>query len=275
MPGIVSPSTQRLFGLDFVSDSTIEEVAEMLLAGAATPSEGWQCVVTPNVDNLVRYERYPEEAAVGRLATLVLPDGMPIVWASRLLRRPLRERLAGSDLFAALWPELAERGVPAVVVASGPEVAARLRAEHPTARVVEAPWFDVGDHVAVDALVAEVDAACREVGARFLFLGVAMPKHHLLAGRLAERWQGWPGSPVVVLMGASAGLYLGLTKRAPAWMQRAGLEWLHRLALDPRRLARRYLVDDPRFLRILWREWRGSRQRGAAPSEPRASSSRG
>jgi len=252
--------TRQLFGLDFVADGDIGAVVRHLLAEDVDPPRGWRCTVTPNVDHVVRYDANALEAEVARDATVVLPDGMPIVWAGRLLGRPLRSRLTGSDLFTALWPELAARSIPAVVVASGTDVAEGLLAEHPGARMVVPPRFDVDDDAAVAAVVEDVVAACAQVGARFVVVGVSMPKHHLIAHHLRRRWDGASPAPMVLLLGASPDFHLGLTRRAPAWMQRWGLEWLHRLAGDPRRLARRYLVDDPRFLGILWRELRAGRR---------------
>lgn len=254
--------TRRLFGLDFVADGDIESLVEALIDEDGRAPRGWRCTVTPNVDHLVRYERNPLEAEVARAATVVLPDGMPIVWAGKLLGRPLRSRLTGSDLFAALWPELAARSIPAVVIASNDEVAAGLSAEHPGARMIVPPRFEVGDEAAVTALIDEVVAACDEIGARFVVVGISMPKHHLVAHHLERRWQDRDFVPMVMLLGASPNFHLGITQRAPRWMQRFGLEWLHRLASDPKRMARRYLVDDPRFAGILWREWRAARRGG-------------
>jgi N-acetylglucosaminyldiphosphoundecaprenol N-acetyl-beta-D-mannosaminyltransferase len=253
----VALRTQRLFGCDFVSEASIDEVAAAVHEGTRDEGAGWRCVVTPNVDHLVRYDRHPDEAAVAADAWINLPDGMPIVWASRLLRRPLRERLAGSDLFAALWPRLAGDGVPTVVIASSDAVAGGLAAEHPAVRTVVPPIFDATDPTEVEAVVDDVLAAVEATDARVVVVGVTMVKHHLLARRLRARWEGRPSPPIVLLLGASADLYLGFEERAPGWMQRWGLEWLHRLLRDPRRMARRYLVDDPWFAVLLMRELRG------------------
>lgn len=224
--------------------------------------------MTANVDHLVRYEDHPDEAAVAAAATFVLPDGMPIVWASRLLRRPLGARLAGSDLFSELWGHVEGDGIPTVVVASSPELAESIRRSCPEVGVVAPPLFDADDEAAVTEVIDEVAAACDELDARLLFVGLSMPKHHLIASRLASRWRSDEGRslPVVLLVGASPEFHFGFVSRAPRWMQRTGTEWLYRLALEPRRLARRYLVDDLRFLPLVWREWRGARgSRALAP----------
>lgn len=260
--GIVRPiagfATQHLFGLDFVSETSIAELAASLFDERDVG--GWRCVVTPNVDHIVRYDRIPAEFAVARDAVLVLPDGMPIVWASRLLRRPLRSRLAGSDLFPALWSKLAAAGVPTVVVASSRETAEMLATEHGGARFVVPPMFDVANEQAVERLIDEIDAGVAAIGARFVLVGLSMPKHHLVAAHLRLRWTNSHAAPTVLLLGASAELYLGLLRRSPRWMQRTGLEWLYRLLSEPRRLAKRYLVEDTRFLVILWKAGRAKRR---------------
>jgi N-acetylglucosaminyldiphosphoundecaprenol N-acetyl-beta-D-mannosaminyltransferase len=260
---IVDVPTRTLFGLEFADVATVEPVAERLIERADDRDEHWRCVVTPNVDHLVRYQRNPLEADVAHHAGLVLPDGMPIVWASRLLGRPLTSRLTGTDLFAALWRRLVAGAIPVVVIAPRDEVVDRLSAEHPGVRCVVPPMFDVDDAAALDALIDETTQLCTEADARFLFVGVSMPKHHLIAHHLRRRWSGrYTGTPTVLLLGQAPEFAVGLVRRAPDWMQRSGLEWVWRLADDPRRLARRYLVDDPRFVALLWGEWRRTRPGG-------------
>lgn len=257
--------TQTIHGLDFVSEATVEELTDHLLSEATDDaSTGWRCVITPNVDHIVRYHRNPREAAVADRATLVLPDGMPIVWTSRLVGRPLRQRLTGSDLFTLFWPRLGREAVPVVVVAPSDQAVTGLLTDHPSALGVVPPMFDVDDDEAVASVVDQVAEAEDQVSARFVLILLSMAKCHVLADRLAVRWAGRSGPlPTVMLLGASADFHVGLQKRAPAWMRRAGLEWLHRLAGDPRRLARRYLFDDPLYVVLAWREWRHRRPSGA------------
>jgi N-acetylglucosaminyldiphosphoundecaprenol N-acetyl-beta-D-mannosaminyltransferase len=267
-PRLPDIRTEHLFGLDFVADATIDDLVDALVDeaqrdDAAGGGRGWRSVVTPNVDHLVRYRRDPAEEAVARDAMLVLPDGMPVVWASRLLKRPLATRLPGSDLFPVLWPRLAREGIPAVVVAPSDEVARLLEAEHPGARCVVPPFFAADDPAQVDAVVDAAAEAVQAIGARLVFVAISVSKTHVVAARMQARWSATvdgPGPwPVVLLVGASPEFHLGIVERAPAWAQRAGLEWLYRLAKEPRRMARRYLVDDVLFLRLVWDEWRSSR----------------
>ena len=104
------------------------------------------------------------------------------------------------------------------------------------------------------------DIAAATSAGRLVFVAVSVAKTHVLAGRMQARWADAPEAPgpwpVVLLVGAAPEFHLGIVERAPGWVQRWGLEWLYRLAREPRRLARRYLVDDVLFLRLVWDEWR-------------------
>lgn len=249
--------TERLFGLDFVAEATISDVSDALVRAGNDSDPGWRCVVTPNVDHLVRYRQFAADAAVARNAMLVLPDGMPIVWASRILGAPLRSRLAGSDLFPLMWRALTLNVTPAVVISPSVEVSALLQAEHSGCCCVEPPFFDVDDDATIDTIIAEVDGAVEHTSAAFVFVALSVAKTHALAARLEDHWHERPTpTPIVLLVGASPEFYLGLVKRAPRWMRRSGLEWLHRLLKDPRRMVKRYLFDDLVFFRLVWEERR-------------------
>jgi N-acetylglucosaminyldiphosphoundecaprenol N-acetyl-beta-D-mannosaminyltransferase len=252
--------TAHLFGLDFVADATIDQVVEQVMS-AARPEAVWRSVVTPNVDHLVRYRTHSAEKEVARRAWMLLPDGMPIVWSSRLLGKRLNARLTGSDLFTRLWPRLAADGIPAVVVSPNAEVSAKLAAEHELCRFVEPLFFDEDDVEAIDGLVAEIDHAVRESFAAVVFICLSLPKHHAVAERLRTSWD-HPRvpQPVVLLLGAAAEFHVGARNRAPDWMGRLGLEWLHRLVGDPKRMARRYLIDGLAFVPILIDEYRTGRR---------------
>lgn len=255
-------SRRRLFDLDFV-DGTLDQVVDDLWARIRADASGWSCVVTPNVDHLVRYARHDGERLVAERALLVLPDGAPVVWASHLCGKPLRRRLTGADLFAAMFPSLTAHRTPTVVVASSAEVATGLQQEYPGAHCIVAPFVESTTDSTFEQFIDHIDAACRAVGARVCVVGISMPKHHAIAAGLRVRWdrEGATRQPIVLLLGAAAELYLGIVPRAPAWMQRSGFEWLYRLLREPRRLARRYLVDDLRFIPLVWREWRSERRR--------------
>lgn len=261
--GHVTVQRVQLFGLDFVGDATIEQVAQHVLDadGDGVSAAGWRTMVTPNVDHLVRYAQHPAERAVAIDAELVLPDGAPIIWASRLLGSRLPRRLTGSDFFSAWWQQVCARGLPVVIVASSDELAARLNAQHPHAEYIVPPIFQATDAAAIAALAAQIHDAVGRLRPAAVVVGLAMNKGHELERVVRSAAPPEGTAPWFMLLGASAEFHVGLQRRAPGWVQRSGLEWCYRLVSHPRRLAKRYLVDDIAFVPLVWREWRHTRHR--------------
>jgi N-acetylglucosaminyldiphosphoundecaprenol N-acetyl-beta-D-mannosaminyltransferase len=253
--------TRHVLGFNFVDDVSIDATVERLLA--PQPDDGREPIVlTPNVDTVVNMAEL-ERSGVGhrlRNCRYILPDGQPIVWASRMLGRPLGARLAGSDLVSPLWHRVVVEERRAMVVVSCPEVAAPLQAEMPSLGVYVPPVFDVDDPVAF----AEVIRAAAEVLERsrpeFVFLGISFPKQQLLALALIDhmRRQGRQ-PPLFLCIGGGLELHVGRHRRAPRWVRRAGGEWFFRFLLEPRRLFHRYFVKDLRFLPIMRFELRATR----------------
>ncbi len=252
--------TTQLFGLDFVVESSIEELAEVLERDGQVASPSWRIVVTPNVDHIVRYQNSPTQRRVAEMAYMVLPDGAPIVWASRLLRSPIDQRLAGSDLFAAWWKRMAAAQRPVIVVAGNEQLARQLTSENPRCRCIVPPMFADDDPERIASIVSEVLAEVHAEPSDAVVVGLSAAKNHLIAAGLAQSPVPSTGAPLLLLLGASAEFYVGQQRRAPKWVQRAGMEWVYRLVGDPRRMAKRYLIEDMVFLPIVWREWRGRRE---------------
>lgn len=258
---------RRLFGLDFISAERVDPIVDALVGFGGSDADRAQSddlpvVVTPNVDHLVKLDRGLDAtaSAIAHQARWVLPDGQPVVWASRLLRRPLQARLAGSDLVAHLFPRLIEDQRAVVVIATSDEVAERVRAEPGDAHAIIAPQLSLADRETFEAFVDRCAELVHECGATHVFVTLGFPKQcNVIAGILdrtsAQR------QPVLLAVGASFDMHYGLVRRAPAWMQDRGLEWLFRFLQEPRRLFRRYFVDDPAFVRLVFREWR----RGGGP----------
>ncbi len=237
-----------------VDDLGFDETVRRIVAWAIEGSGGY--VITPNVDHVVRARRDHEYRRVVMSARLRVPDGMGIIYGSRLAGRPLRETVTGR-----LLPEAVARhagtGGPAIGLIGGQPGAARAaraRLEAAGGRVVEAlepsMAFEPGtdeDRQAVEAL--------RRSGARVVFVGLGSPKQ--------ERWMAAHTAdlPESLLVGIGQGIDVvgGVVSAAPGWMTRIGVEWAYRLVNDPRRLARRYLWDDPRFF------WWMLRSRSIAP----------
>lgn len=211
-------------------------------------------VVTPNVDHVVRLQRDPEFREIYGRASLVVPDGMPLVWASRLLGRPLRERITGTDLVRPVCRLAAEEGASVFFLGGNPGVAekaaAALSRELPGLQVAGAygPAFGFDSDPDEDRRVVET---IRRSKPDILFVCLGSPKQERWIARHLEEL------PVkaAFCVGSALDYPAGMARRAPAWMRAAGLEWLWRLGLEPRRLARRYLVEDLAFVKIFMKEW--------------------
>jgi N-acetylglucosaminyldiphosphoundecaprenol N-acetyl-beta-D-mannosaminyltransferase len=196
-------------------------------------------VATVNLDFVVKAQRHRELMAVLGRTELNVADGMPVVWLSRLAGRPVPCRVAGADLAPLVVEAAAARGAGVFLLGgehgAAQTAARRLAREHPGLRSVG--WHEP-PHAALEDLdndhLVELVAAS---GAEVLLVALGNPKQELWIDRHRGRL---PGVAVAVGVGCVFDLWAGRAHRAPAWMQRTGLEWLHRLLAEPRRLAARH-----------------------------------
>ena len=263
IPAAATLPTRHVLGFDLV-DADDLDVVVAALTGTQPADDRLPVVATPNVDDLVKLHRgeYADLADWERRARYLLPDGQPVVWASRLVGVPLSARLAGADLLPRWWTALAANAVPTLVVAPRRSVADALEQRHPRAVTVVAPRLDPTDPSGTDLLAAQVIDAALAQGSHVIMIGIGFPHQQRLAAKVLE---GLPEPrPLVALLGGSFDVFTGEATRAPRWMQRAGMEWAYRLWREPRRLARRYLLDDLAFVPLVWRAWR-TRRRGVTP----------
>ncbi len=201
---------------------------------------GW--LMTINLDYLRRCEHDRAFAELLRKADLTVADGMPLVWASRIAGRPLPGRVAGSDLISSLSAAAARSGTSVFLLGGSPgaaQGAARvLTQRYPTLRIAGLYCPPMGFE-RDPAAVREVERRLEAAQPGLVFVALGAPKQEVLIHHarhlLPSAW--WVG------VGISFSFLCGQVRRAPRWAQRLGLEWLHRLCQEPRRLARRYLVD--------------------------------
>ncbi|MFZ5446243.1 MAG: WecB/TagA/CpsF family glycosyltransferase [Myxococcota bacterium] len=210
-------------------------------------------VFTPNIDHVVRADENEAFAEAYRGAALSLADGMPVVWASKLMPTQLPERVSGSDIFVPLLERAGKYGWRVALLGAGPGVAekvAGIARERWGVQVVlvDAPMLSLDDTATIERLEKQI----REAQADLVFFAFGSPKQELLIARMAKDL----GPAVMLGVGATFDFLAGNVKRAPMLLRRAGLEWAYRLAQEPRRLWRRYLVDDPKFALIVARTLR-------------------
>lgn len=229
----------------FDQGQTLAEVRRLVESGRGGT------VFTPNVDHVVQAELDPRLAEAYQGASISVADGMPVVWASKLLRQPVPERVAGSDLVHPLFEIAAERGWRVYVVGGAPGVAQEalqiLAAAYPG---FEVAGTDAPDVSADGGCAPEVIERIRAAAPHLVFAALGCPKQELWIQRTAPQAPG----PVYLGVGASFDFIAGKVPRAPEWMRDVGLEWFFRLAREPRRMWRRYLVRGPRFAGIVARQ---------------------
>ncbi|WP_260986310.1 WecB/TagA/CpsF family glycosyltransferase [Bordetella genomosp. 13] len=252
----------RLFELDIAAVSFDDAV--QALAQAAERRDGHaRVVVTPNVDHVVRLDARPEFRARYARADYIFADGMPVVWASRLLGRPLPQRVTGADLFVAMCEQSRQNGWRVMLLGGRPGSEADLKARF--AEYFPGLRIDiVCPSMQFEPLGAEGEAFAQQVrqaAPDVVFACLGLPKQENWALHYAPTL---PGG-VVLCVGAAMEFAIGLSRRAPRAFQRTGMEWLWRLLNNPRRLWRRYLVDDPWFALLCWKQWRSQRNGGDAP----------
>jgi N-acetylglucosaminyldiphosphoundecaprenol N-acetyl-beta-D-mannosaminyltransferase len=237
-------------------DQVVDRVMDALLAGQG----GW--IATPNVDHVRRAIADPGLAALIHTADISVADGAPVVWATRLAGQPVPARVTGADLLWSLSAAAAEHGRSVYLLGGDTGVperaAAALQAAHGYLKVVGTCSPPLGfEHD------PEEMGKCREdllaTAPDIVFVGLGFPKQEQVIATFAALLPGtwWLGC------GAALPFAAGNLKRAPHWMRRTGLEWLFRLLHEPRRLFRRYVLEDGPFAirLLLWAAVTGLRSR--------------
>lgn len=206
-------------------------------------------VVTPNLDHAVLRKGNAQFRASYDVADLVVADGAPLVWSSRLAKETLPERVTGSDLTPAVLAA-ASRDTKVFFLgaseASSLQAVSNVKRDHPHLEVVgrlSPPFGFEESEIWTDRITAEI---C-DSQAQLVIVGLGAPKQEIWVHQNRDRLRG----TVVLCVGATIDFLSGNVRRAPEWAQRWGVEWLHRMLSDPRRLAARYGKDAIFFPRLL------------------------
>jgi N-acetylglucosaminyldiphosphoundecaprenol N-acetyl-beta-D-mannosaminyltransferase len=252
------PKPVELFGIKLHPVRMSEALDELCVWIASSGSGRCRYVVTPNVNHAVLLQRHAQFAKVYAEADIVLADGTPIVVLSRMFGRGVPERVAGSDLV----PQLFDRGrvecpIRVYLLGGRPEVNERatraVESRWPGIRVVGRDSPPLGfehDDVENRQILTQIAAATPDV----LIVGLGAPKQELWVHRHRDQIR----AKVALCVGATIDFLAGEKQRAPQWMRRSGLEWMHRVALEPRRLSGRYFRDGLALPGLVFRELRHS-----------------
>lgn len=249
---------QTLFGIDIDSVSMPEAVDNLRTwIESDVPAKGCRFVVTPNVDHAVLLQENEALRDAYKDAALILADGHPIVWASRLLRQPLPERVAGSELVPKLFDSFQESGQLRVFLLGAAEgvafrAAENMKAQWPrveTVGIYSPPLGFEKDDSENKRILNLIAQAKPDV----VVVGLGAPKQELWV----HKHHGKMEAKAALCVGATIDFLAGEKKRAPVWMQRAGVEWLHRMCSEPKRLVKRYAKDAWIFPQLVWRQMVG------------------
>jgi len=250
-------SRVELFGVS-IDAITMCETLTIVQSWATADFDRCRCVVTPNVDHTVLLQDHQGLQAAYHDADLVVADGWPVVSASRFLRKPLPEVVPGSDLVPLLMKAATvDRRLRVFLLGAAPGVGARA-AENIRQRwtnvqvsgVYSPPLGFEEDETENDHILSLIGQAAPDV----LVVGLGAPKQELWVHAHRDRLH----AKVSLCVGATIDFLAGEKARAPRWMRRMRIEWLHRMLADPKRLVRRYARDAVVFPRLVWREWRRS-----------------
>jgi N-acetylglucosaminyldiphosphoundecaprenol N-acetyl-beta-D-mannosaminyltransferase len=240
----VLPPTAEVLGVPLAL-TDYDGTLDWIDAAVASGHRGYLCVAATHT--VMAAQEDPGLGAAVRSADFTVPDGQPLVWALNLLGHSVADRVYGPELMDRACARAAHTGQRFYLYGGRnqgalAQLARVLRLRHPGLQIV-------GGHVPpfrelTDAEEEAVAADIRRSGADVVWIGIGVPKQEKWMARMRHR----VSAPVLVGVGAAFDFHAGLIPQAPSWMQRLGLEWLFRLAHEPRRLWRRYLRYNPRFV---------------------------
>lgn len=209
-------------------------------------------VVTPNVDHIVKLEIDSEFQDVYKEADLILTDGMTLIWISKLKNNPIKEKVSGSDLFPEVCNLASQKGYKIFLLGAAEGVAAKaaenLKLKYKELNVVGTYSPSYGFENNEDEINQIVDMI-NQVKPDILAVGLGAPKQEKFLYTFRKKLN----VPVSLAIGASIDFEAGNINRAPKWMQNIGLEWFYRLCREPKRMFKRYIVDDIKIFKIIFK----------------------
>ncbi|MGL4109664.1 WecB/TagA/CpsF family glycosyltransferase [Clostridium sp. LP20] len=209
-------------------------------------------IVTPNVDHIVKLETDDEFKRIYKEADLILTDGMPLVWISKLNGNCIKEKVSGSDLFPNVCGLASKRGYKLFLLGAAEgvaETAARnLINKYKGLNIVGtySPKYGFeNDEEEIMRIISHVKSEQPDI----LAVGLGAPKQE----KFIYNYRKELGVPLSLAIGASIDFEAGTIRRAPNWMQKAGLEWFYRLIKEPGRMFKRYIIDDMKIIGLFFK----------------------
>lgn len=209
-------------------------------------------VVTPNVDHIVKLEKDMEFKKVYKNANLILTDGMPLIWISKMYGSPIKEKISGSDLFPKVCDLASQKGYKIFLLGAAEGVAnkaANNLVEKYKGLNVVGTYSPSYGFESKENEIEHIIKIINEKKPDILAVGLGAPKQEKFLFKYRDRLN----VPVSLAIGASIDFEAGNIKRAPKWMQDTGLEWFYRLCKEPKRMFKRYIIDDLKIVKIYFK----------------------
>jgi len=248
----------ELFGFNFIAEQNLTTVVDDILQKESYEEPGkYPFLITPNVDYVVNLSKNVNKGLKNIFinSAYILPDGEPIILASKFSNSKLPKRLTGSDLFPLLWSK-SKTDFKILALTSSENISSLLQKDNSNAICYTLPFFDLSEKNVVEKITNECANILLKEHIKIVIIGVSFPKQDVLALNIYNRLKELNAEkiPLFCMLGASFEFYLKLKKRAPVFMQKSGFEWLYRFSREPIRLFKRYFIDDVAFLPILLKE---------------------
>lgn len=236
-----------------VHNYTFVEVTEKILEHIEAKPGNAEYVVTPNADHILQLQHDKDFQEIYRKAFLSVPDGVSLLWASKILGTPLKERVNGTDLFEKLCEKAAEKKLKVFLLGGRLGAAFKaseiLSSRHSTIEICGTYCPPMGFEKNHDEMM-RINEVIQSANPDILFVGLGAPKQEKWIYSNYEKLK----VPISVGIGVSFELVAGMVKRAPLWMQKTGLEWLFRLIVEPKRLWKRYVKGNPAFILLILKQ---------------------
>lgn len=253
---------KKIFGFNFISNATNEEIATNIISkNYKIKDKIYPFLITPNVDQIVKFlhKDNSELYEFYKASAYILPDGQPIVWSSQLLNKKLSRRLTGSDFFPVLWNEIKNKNKKTLLIIPRESIASKLEQEYPNCKCYVPPYFKTKTKEYL-IIKKEIQQLIKTYQPEFLFIGLGFPKQEILAKDLYIELDDKKEFPLTLLLGASFEFYTNEIKRAPKWIQKIGFEWFYRFLQEPKRMFKRYFIDDVKFVSLVYQEYIKNKQ---------------
>lgn len=209
-------------------------------------------IITPNVDQIVRIENDKQFKKICDNAELLLVDGHPLMWIAKYYKRPFKEKICGSDLVLKLCDISAKKGYSIFLLGAAEGIAQkaadRLKKMHPNLKIAgtySPPYGFEKD----TAEINKINEMLLKSNADMLFVGMGVPKQDIFIYENMQKYK----IPMSFSIGASIDFIAGEQKRAPKWLNRIGFEWFYRFLQEPKRMFKRYFMDDMKIIKLIWK----------------------